>query len=196
MSKVDSDEGPGRSGRDPMTGAFVVMRDAWLEGIGAMVSASRSLAAGNLGVGAPGEAVSRMLGALADAATGKGVNSTMDGRHNSTAADVVLPIGHAMMIASNRSASYWLSLAQISARHQAGLARAVGVVALGGGEAGSAHLDARDELRALLREVGDLTAREARLMQHELGALSESLTQTLQPPGPDAPYRRRWRAKA
>ena len=176
------------------------MRDAWLDGIAAMASASRSFAAGNPGaglpgVGMPGESGIGMLGALADVATGNAVNSTT-GQNNSIAADLVLPMGHAMMIAANRSASYWLGLAQILAKHQARSVRAVGVAAIGGGGAGSEHFVARDELHALLREVGDLTTREARLMQHELGVVSESMTQTLQQPGPDAPYRRRWRVKA
>ena len=179
-----------------MIGAFVVMRDAWLDGITAMVSASRSFAAGgNPEVGLPGGSVIGMLGALADAATGNAVNSTMADQDNSITADLVLPMGHAMMIAANRSASYWLSLAHILTKHQARSVRAVGVGAIGGDGAGSEHFVARDELRALLREVGDLTTREARLMQHELGALSESLTQTLQQPDASVPYRRRWRVK-
>ena len=52
-----------------------------------------------------------------------------------------------------------------------------------------------DALRALLREVGDLATREARLLHNELSALDESLVQTFQQPEPSGSYRRRWRAK-
>jgi hypothetical protein len=62
----------------------------------------------------------------------------------------------------------------------------------GAAAAGSEGLVAADELRALLREVGDLASREARLLQNELAALDESLAQSLQPSGD---YRRRWRGK-
>jgi hypothetical protein len=167
MSKAESSngDGPGQSGRDPLTGVFLAMRDTWLEGVAAM-------------------------------AAGRTFNQATGGQDNAMAADFMLPVGHAMMIAANRSISYWLNLAQILARHQANSIRAAGAKAIGAGGAGAAQLPAQDELRAVLREVGDLTAREARLLQHEFGVLSESLTQPSQPPDLSAPYRRRWRVKA
>jgi hypothetical protein len=198
MSKAESNNSNrlGRSGHDPVTGVFLAMRDAWLEGIAAMASASRPSAVGsNSGAGLPGEAMIGMLGAMADLAIGKAANSTMGEQDSERAADLMVPMGHAMIIGANRSVSYWVSLAQILARHQANAVRTVGVKAVGAGVAGSEHFVARDDLRALFREVGDLTTREARLLQHELGVLSESLMQTLQQPDPSAPYRRRWRAK-
>ena len=161
-----------------------------------MASASRPSAVGsNSGAGLPGEAMIGIFGAMADLAIGKAANSTMGDQDSERANDLVVPMGRAMMIGVNRSVSYWLSLAQILARHQASAVRTVGVKAVYAGEAGSEHFVARDDLRALLREVGDLTIREARLLQHELDVLSENLTRTLQQPDPSAPYRRRWRAK-
>ena len=115
--------------------------------------------------------------------------------HDPAAADFLLPMGQAMMIAANRSVSYWLGLAQIFESHQATLVQAVGVEAIDGHAAGSERLVAADELRALLREVGDLATREARILQNELSALDESLVQTFQQPEPSGSYRRRWRAK-
>jgi hypothetical protein len=197
MSKAESSNsnGLGRSGHDPVTGVFLAMRDAWLEGIAAMASASRPSAVGsNSGAGMPGEAMIRMLGAMADLAIGNAADSK-SGQDSERAADLMVPMGHAMMIGANRSVSYWLSLARILAGHQASAVRTFGVNATGAGVAGSEHFVARDDLRALFREVGDLTTREARLLQHELGVLSENLMQTLQQPAPSAPYRRRWRAK-
>jgi hypothetical protein len=180
MSKAESSHGngPDRSGRDPVTGIFVAMRDAWLAGIAAVESVSRSSVAGS------------------NPETGESmIHSTTGGQANVIAGDLVLPMGHAMMIAANRSVSYWLNLAQVFASHQARAVRAVGIEASDGGGTGSEHLVARDELRALLREVGDLAAREARMLQSELGTLSESLTPLSQQPGLSEPYRRRWRAK-
>jgi len=172
MSSIESgpDHGAGRPARDPFAGAFVAMQDAWLAGIAAMESASRTVAV-----------------------DGNAAPPTMGGQTGSIAAELALPVGRAMMIAANRSVSYWLNLAQILASHQATSVRSV-VTALDAG-AGSEHLAAADELRAVLREVGDLTTREARILQSELGALSESLAQSLQQPDLSAPYRRRWRAK-
>jgi hypothetical protein len=104
-------------------------------------------------------------------------------------------MGHAMMIAANRSVRYWLGLAQIFESHQARLAQVVGVEAANGRASGSERLVAADELRALLREIGDLAVREARILQSELSNLDESLAQTFQQPDLSRSYRRRWRIK-
>jgi hypothetical protein len=204
MSKAESSygNGPDRSGRDPFTDIFVATRDAWLAGLATIESVSQpSMAGSNSGTGFPGS----LLGAIADLANrwrfgepggGMTADSTAGRQANVIAADLVLPAGHAMMITANRSVSYWLSLVQVLASHQARAVRAIGIEAIGGGGAGSEHLVARDELRALLREVGDLATREARMWQSELGTLSESLAPPPQQPGLSAPYRRRWRAKA
>jgi hypothetical protein len=164
------------------------MCDAWSTGIAAMQNLSGpSAAAGNPATAFAGESMIGVMGAMADLAAG--------GQNNASAADIVLPVGRAMTIAATRSVSYWLSLAQILASHQARAVRAVGAEAVDGSAPGSGQLLATDELRALLREVGDLATREARSLQSELGTLSDSLAQTLQQPDLSTPYRRRWRAK-
>lgn len=203
--------GSGRPGQDPVTGFFLAMRDAWLAG----AALSENLAAPSMAGGNP-EATSPaadllapmigMLGKMADfAATnrqrfdqpgaGPAAHSSQPGQNDAAAADFLLPIGHAMMIAANRSVSYWLGLAQIFESHQARLAQVVGLEATDASTAGSERLVAADELRALLREVGDLATREARLLQNELNTLDESLAQTFQQPDLSGSYRRRWRSK-
>lgn len=64
-----------------------------------------------------------------------------------------------------------------------------------GSAPGSERFIAADELRALLREVGDLATREARIFQKELSTLDESLAQGLQQPDLSGSYNRRWRSK-
>jgi hypothetical protein len=203
--------GPGRSAYDPLTGVLMAMRDAWLAGLGFRENMSaQSAVGGNPGAGLPGTTllgpVIGMLGAMADLAAasrqrfdqpsaGAANGSPPGGQENSVATDFVLPMGHAMMIAANRSASYWFGLAQIFESHQATLAQVVGVEAANGRASGSERLVAADELRALLREVGDLAVREARILQSELSNLDESLAQTFQQPDLSGSYRRRWRSK-
>jgi hypothetical protein len=173
MSSAESQSGhgPGRTTRDPLTGVFVAMQDAWLAGIATLEGAGRrpttAEEAGHSATG--GEAVSM-------------------------AAELAVPVGRAMMIGLGRSVSYWLSLAQILATHQARSIRAVTAPA-SDGSAESQSLAITEEVRAVLREVGDLTTRQARILQSEFDALSESLAQSLQQPDPSAPHRRRWRAK-
>ena len=172
MSNADTVPGSdcGQSDRDPVTGLFAAVRDAWL-----------ALATANgCGFVNPGE------GAAADLPPGY--------HQSSIGADFLLPMGQAMMIAGNRSFSYWLNLAQILGNYQAKSIQALGAEA-GGGAAGSERLVAVDDLRALLREVGELATREARFLQNEFDILAEGLAQSHQPSNHFGPYRRRWRSK-
>lgn len=148
-----------------------------------------------------------MLGAMADWAAanrhrfdqpsaGMAPHSPPGGQHDLLAVDLLLPVGQAMMIAANRSMSYWLGLAQILENHQMTLAQVIGVAAIDGRAGGSERLAVADRLRGLLREVGDLATREARILQNELSALDESLARSLQQPELSGSYHRRWRAKA
>lgn len=202
--------GPGRSADDPLTGILKVMRDTWLAGIGLRENMTVPPAAGSPGAGLLGATLLGpmigMLGAMADLAAANrqrfgqpgaegAAGSPPGGQENSVATDFLVPMGHAMMITANRSASYWLGLAQILASHQASLAHGVGVNAADGRAPGSERLLAADELRALLREVGDLAVREARILQSELSNLDESLAQNFQQPDLSGSYRRRWRSK-
>lgn len=173
MSKAQDMPGSDRSqsDREPVTGLFLAMRDAWL----ALATANRQ------GFTNPGS------GATADLPWG--------GQRGSLIADFVLPMGHATMIATNRSISYWLNLAQILGNYQARSIQALGREGIDGSVAGSERLVAVDEVRALLREVGDLATREARLLQSDFGMLAESLAQSFQPPDQSESYRRRWRSK-
>ncbi len=110
--------------------------------------------------------------------------------------DLLQPMGQALMIAANRSLSYWLGLAQILENHQMTLAQVVSLDAIDGRTGRSGRLAVADRLRGLLRDVGDLATREARILQNELNALDESLAQSLQQPEQSSSYQRRWRAKA
>ena len=211
MSKAEGGfgSGSGRSGHDPVTGIFIAMRDAWLAVAPRESVSERSMPGGNPGAAFPATTLLGpmigMLGAIADLAAANrqrfeqpgaaaAAHSPPNGQDD-PAADFLLPIGHAMMIAANRSVSYWLGLAQIFESHQAGLAQAVGAKAIDGNAAGSKRLVAADELRALLREVGDLATREARILQNELSTLDDSLAQSFQQSDLSGSYNRRWRTK-
>jgi hypothetical protein len=111
------------------------------------------------------------------------------------AADLMLPMGHAVLIAANRSVSYWLGLIQIFESHRAKLAPVAGEETNKVSALGLERLVAADELRALLREVGDLATREARILQSELRIVDESLAQSFQQPDSSSYHKRRWRSK-
>jgi hypothetical protein len=202
--------GYGRSSQDPVTGFLFAVRDAWLAGAALKETlTASSIGGGNPEATPPGAGLlGPMIGvldAMADFAAGNRRRSDQprtepaagspSPNQDNAAADLLLPIGHAMMIAANRSVSYWLGLVQIFESHQASLAQVVSKEAIEGSAPGPERLIAADELRALLREVGDLVTREARILQNELSILDETLAQGLQQPDPSGSYHRRWRSK-
>jgi hypothetical protein len=206
-----SGSGSGRSAQDPVTGLLLAMRDAWLAGAALKGNLTApSMAGGNPGgtshaAGLLGPMIG-VLGAMADfaaanrqrfdqAGAGPAAHPSSSGPNDAAAADLLLPVGYAMMIAANRSVSYWLGLVQIFESHQTKLAQVVGVAAIEASAPGAERLIAADELRALLREVGDLATREARILQNELSILDESLAQSFQQPDLAGSYNRRWRSK-
>jgi hypothetical protein len=188
------------------------MRDAWLAGAALKETLTASpIGSSNPGATSPAPGLMGpmigVLGAMADFAAanrqrfdqpgaGPTASSPPPGQDDAGAADLLLPIGHAVMIAANRSVSYWLGLVRIFESHQAKLAQVVSVEAIEGSAPGSERLIAADELRALLREVGDLATREARILQNELSTLDENLAQGFQQPDLSGSYSRRWRSKA
>ncbi|MCA1452697.1 hypothetical protein I6F35_05620 [Bradyrhizobium sp. BRP22] len=117
------------------------------------------------------------------------------GQESPAITDFVLPMGQAMVIAANRSLSYWFGLAQILENHQALMAQSLVLDPTSGRGPESGRLTAADELRALLREVGELAVRQARILQSELSDLDESLAQNFQQSDLSGSYRRRWRSK-
>ena len=52
-----------------------------------------------------------------------------------------------------------------------------------------------DELRALLREAGEVAMQEARRLESELEQISEAIARAMEQPDDPAAYRRRWKAK-
>ena len=212
MSNAEGTFGPGsgRSRRDPVTGFFLAMRDAWLAGAALKETLTASpIGSSNPGATSPASGLMGpmigVLGAMADFAAANRQRfdqpraepeaGSSRGQDDAATTDLLLPIGHAMMIAANRSVSYWLGLLQIFETHQAALAQVVGEETIKGSAPGSERLIAADELRALLRKVGDLATREARILQNELSSLDENLAQGFQQPDPSGAYNRRWRSK-
>ena len=146
--------GPGSRpiGQDPLTGFFMAMRDAWLAGAALKenydcVIHRRRQSGCRLPASGYWTPMIGMFGAMTDFAAANrqrfdqprraGGDSHRRRPGDPLATDFVVPMGHAMMIAANRSASYWLGLLQIFASHQARLAQVVGVNAADGRAPGS-----------------------------------------------------------
>jgi hypothetical protein len=161
------------SDRNSASSLFARAAQGWLNAVADLASADPRRFAG------PGEAAG-----AADLPPGSA--------RNSVGAEFVLPMGQAMIIAANRSASYWFNLAQILGSYSAKSIQTLGVEESGGG---AGERVAVDDLRGLLREVGDLATREARLLQSEFGSLAESVAASFQSSDAPGAYHRRWRSK-
>ena len=107
------------------------------------------------------------------------------------AAEIAGFLGQTWMVAASSGLRYWRRLAEMYGEHQAGILQALA--------SGRLSEDERramiDELRAYVREVGDVSLQEARLLQRELERLSFGLAAAVDAGSSQGEHRRRWRAK-
>jgi hypothetical protein len=109
--------------------------------------------------------------------------------------DVSSPVAHALMVGVTSTLRYWRGLAGVYAKHQSILMQ----VAAGRTMVPSMRSEAEnrllvDELRAFLREVGEVAMQEARRLEGELEQIGDTLAHGKGQPEPSAAYRR-WKAK-
>lgn len=100
-------------------------------------------------------------------------------------------LGQTWMVAASSGLRYWARLAQTYGEHQAGLLRAL----MSTGRSEDERRAMIDELRAYMRDLGDVSLQEARVLQSELERLSHGLAAAVGPEAARNPHRRRWRAK-
>ena len=109
----------------------------------------------------------------------------------SNAAKLTPTVARALLAAMESSTRYWGDLAALCGRHQTGLLQLLGAATRPRTE--QENRIGADELRAFLRELGDLATIEAQRLRQELMALSQSVADDFAPP--DGEPVRRWRAK-
>ena len=127
-----------------------------------------------------------MIGANLD-----GIASQPSSPDSPTAAELTPMIGRAMLVAAGSSARYWRDLAALCGRHRGGLARLA--AAPPEPDPQQARI-AADDLRAMMREAGDIAALEAQRLRQEFSALGEAVADRMS--ASEAEPVRRWRAKS
>jgi hypothetical protein len=105
--------------------------------------------------------------------------------------DIAGFLGQTWMVATTSGLRYWGRLAQMYGEHQAGVLRAL----MSGGLSEDERRVMIDELRAYVRDLGDVSLQEARALQSELERLSQGLAVSVDSGAAHAGHRRRWRAK-
>jgi hypothetical protein len=105
--------------------------------------------------------------------------------------DIAGFLGQTWTVAASSGLRYLARRAQMSGEHQAGLLQAL----MSGGLSEDERRAMIDELRGYVRDLGDVSLQEARLLQSELERLSHGLAAAVDPDGAHAQHRRRRRAK-
>ena len=144
------------------------------------------------------------LKAIADVgATAASPRDRAAGDGPSIAPELAPVVGRAMLAAAGSSLRYWRDLTALYDRRQAGLLQAVGLSVGQQGLTGQECRVAADELRAFLREAGEVATLEAQKLRLELAALDTAVADIVAQGVnggvnggvTDAAPTRRWRAK-
>jgi hypothetical protein len=111
------------------------------------------------------------------------------------AAGVASLVAQAYLAAAVSGFRYWRRVAQTYGAHQSSILQSF----LAGGAGSSVPDEERraliEEVRAYLREVGDVSLQEARILQSELEKLSAGVAEAGGAGAEPSKHRRRWRAK-
>jgi hypothetical protein len=195
---------------DPIGNLIAAASEAWVAGLSAMQlmaeQAGAAPAAG--GRSDPLSALTALsIGfstAMADfVAAGAGQTTGLHSAPTSSApgdfadgTDVSRPIAQVLMVGVTSTLRYWRGLAGVYARHQGILMRAAALRAVAHSQGSKAEDRLLvDEVRAFLREVGDVATQEARRLESELEIVGETFAHGTDQPGPWETYQRRWKAK-
>ena len=105
-------------------------------------------------------------------------------------------LAQAYLMMAVRGVHYWWRLAQIHARHQSDILASLtaNAAAEGSGPSEQQHRMLIDRIRAYLREIGDVSVQEARVLESELDRLAAALAESTLGPAPAMKKWRRWKA--
>jgi hypothetical protein len=112
-----------------------------------------------------------------------------------TPGDVASFAAQACLIASMGGLRYWRKLAQTYGAHQAAILQSLSTNVNAPGRSEVEQRVLTDELRAYLREIGDVSVQEARAFQSELEKLAAEVATAASSSDASPDYRRRWKAK-
>lgn len=92
--------------------------------------------------------------------------------------DLSPALAHAYIACASSTGRYWGALAELFIRYETSLLKAAADrAATQGTDSVSESRVLADDLRALLREIGDAAAREAQRLQHDLAKVGEEIAQ-------------------
>jgi hypothetical protein len=111
------------------------------------------------------------------------------------AGDLPSLVAQAYLAATVSGARYWRRVAQTYRTHQSGILQSLLARIADSSMSDNERCALIDEIRAYLREIGDVSLQEARIFQSELEKLSAQVAEAGGASAEPSEHRRRWRAK-
>jgi hypothetical protein len=192
-------DGHAKGGGDPILAFAGAVRDFWLLGASAVESALAQGKAKDLSASvAP--SVEQMLHAV-DAfreMTAANINAVAGMRSSEDAgksADMASLVTQAYSVAAMGAVRYWRRVAETYGAHQGAILRSLSTSTSDPSKAPEMQNALTDEVRAYLREIGDVSVQEARAFQCELEKLAADMANAAGATDSSSEYRRRWKAK-
>jgi hypothetical protein len=105
--------------------------------------------------------------------------------------DIASFLGQTWMVALSSGFRYWRRLVEMCGEHHAGLLQTL----MSNGLSEDERRATIDQLRAYVRDLGDVSLQEARVLQSEMERLSHGLAAAVDSDAEHAQHRRHWRAK-
>jgi hypothetical protein len=147
----------------------------------------------------PGASVMRALAGMGDGAKARASPAAPAGEGGSepqASGEIGAYLTQTYLMMATRGVHYWWRLAQIHARHQSEILASLttNAAAQGSGTSEQQRRMLTDTIRAYLREIGDVSVQEARILEAELDRLAAALAESTRGPAPAMKKWRRWKA--
>jgi hypothetical protein len=177
---------------DRLLALTTAVRDFWLLGASALESA---LAGANSSDQSAPSYLDEMLGTAAAFRSTIQPGSSENSRGPGKAAEMAPFMSQFYLVAAAGGLRYWRKLLQTHSAHQAAILRSSAAAERDAKPSDKHDRVLADEIRAFLREIGEVSLQEARAFQVELEKLSAEMASGEEAAENSPEYRRRWKAK-
>jgi hypothetical protein len=199
MSDAAASNGDGKrqaGGNDLLSAFAIAWGEPWSMGTSEVPSERAHL--DRTVLSAPFEAFTRAVaGVMRDLTPALGEPTSVESRltDHQNVKDMAVLFARAYLIAAVTGLRYWGRVAQSYGTHQPAILRSFLPTATGPGASEGARRVQADAVYAYFRELGEISAQEARAFQAELESLAEDLASIARGSQQTTVNRRRWRAK-
>jgi hypothetical protein len=183
----------GSQSDDRLLALTTAVRDFWLLGASALENALAG--ASSLDQSAPSYLDEMLRRAAAFRSSAVRPSGSEDSQEPSKAAEMASFMAQLYLVAAAGGLRYWRKLLQTHSAHQVAILRSLAAAEGDAKPSGKHDGVLADEIRAYLREIGEVSLQEARSFQVELEKLGAEMASGRETAENSPEYRRRWKAK-